>query len=205
VPIGVKNHDSLLRAVRFSDDAYQYTTINGFAIAMLTERDFIYQSFEHIFRHLMHDRITLRNLCDMVMLFIKVRCEDWTVYYEVISACGMGALFSGLVSVLVFEFGLSPDLVKGIPLIDVEQEKIFLTEILSVPSARVGINQYYASLNPASKLSMLWGYMKAVSRDILIKYPYCRKTALLRPVAFIHAYADYARALLGKMADRHGT
>ncbi|MDR0326552.1 MAG: nucleotidyltransferase family protein [Oscillospiraceae bacterium] len=203
-PIGIKHYDKLVKAVDFTGAEFQIININGFDIPVLNGRNYIDESFEHILKHLIHDRITLRNLCDMAMLFKGVQDEDWKVDYDLISACGLGDLLSGIASLLVVEFGLPAELVKGIPIMEADREKEFARGVFSVSDAKTGTNRYYTSLPATGAVRMLLRYLRAVSRDLLIKYPYCRKNVLLRPAAFIHAYSDYLFALIHKAFGRGG-
>ena len=204
-PIGKKSYDRLIKAVAFSGEKYRQLSLNGNDFPVLCREDFINISFEHILKHLVHDRMALRNVCDILMLFISEKEKvDWRSHYDLIESCGMGEFFSGIASFLVHEFGLPLDAVKGIKIFDREKTQAFADAVFAVTNARKGANRYYADLSLAGTMRMLLRYLKAVSRDLLVKYPYCRKSVLLRPVAFIHAYVDYAGELIKKLFGRLG-
>lgn len=222
-PIGKKSYDRLIQAVAFTGDKYEYLDLNGNSIPVLCEEDFINLSFEHILKHLIHDRMALSNICDILMLFVSYTKrygttsslndsgqqtswengdKDWSIYYNLIESCGIAEHFSGIISFLVHAFGLPLDAVRGIKLLGREEADAFADKVFSVTNVRKGANRYYADLSLSGTFLMLGRYLKAVSRDMLIKYPYCRKTVFLRPVAFIHAYVDYAIELVRKLAGR---
>jgi hypothetical protein len=207
-PIGFKGYDRLVNAVNFTGAEFRNVSIDGMPIPILTEKSFIDESFEHILKHLIHDRITLRNLCDILMLFADIQKDlnvtDWSAYYGLMDACGMGHLFSGLTSVLVNGFGLPPEAACGIPLMDDGEAAAFADEILSVADIRAGTNRYYEKLGFFGAARMLTRYLGAVRRDVKIKYPYCRKSVFLRPVALVHAYWDYFYDLFKKLLGRGG-
>ncbi|MCL2252966.1 MAG: nucleotidyltransferase family protein [Lachnospiraceae bacterium] len=201
-PTGVKNYDNLIKAVSFTGEEHKYIKVTDAEIPVLTDEDFINESIEHILKHLTHDRMALRNVCDILMLFVTYQRNSWIDYYDLIEKNGMGEQFSGIVSLLVYEFGLSEELVSGIKLLEPKDEQKFAENVFSILSAHKGANKYYSSLSVRGAFRMLFNYLNAVRRDILIKYPYCRENILLRPIAFIHAYFDYLVELMRKMIGR---
>ncbi|MCL2717726.1 MAG: nucleotidyltransferase family protein [Lachnospiraceae bacterium] len=203
-PAGYKDYDRLVAMVNFTElmNRCRFFDLNAISMLGLGEDDFIHLNFVHILKHLFHDRVVLRNFCDIVVLFNSIRREDWQGYYDMFVDCGLEKHFSGLVSFLVFEFGLPHELVNGIKLLDKAEADDFAAAVFSVTSVKEGANQYYSSLSFKGVLKMLFLYLEAAGRDTLIKYPYCRKFILLRPVGFIHAYVDYAGELLKKLVGR---
>lgn len=199
-PIGSKNYDQLIEAVAFTGEKCEYLNINGFDVPVLCEEDFIHESFEHVLKHLIHDRMALRNICDILMLFVSRNGKNWQKHYDLLVTCDMDDLFSGIVSFLVYEFGLPLEAVEGIDLLSRDQAEEFGANVFSVANVYKGTNHYYSTLTLSGAFLMLRHYLKALSRDLLIKYPYCRKSKLLRPFALIHAYGDYGIELIKKLA-----
>lgn len=197
-PVGLKGFDKLIRSFDLTDAGFSSININGVSICVLPEQDQIKMALFHILKRFISSDVSLRRLCDILMLFKSERCTDWSPYYELISDCGMGDILSGIVSILVYEFGLSPELTKGIPLMKIECEKKFADDFFSSFDKKTGANNYYFTLGAGGALHMLKQYLKAVRSDLLIKYPYCRSKPLLRPVAFVHAHIDYFLELLSK-------
>jgi len=198
-PIGNKEYDEMIKLMAFTGEKPRTMVLHGNAFPILPEADFINESFGHILKHLIHDRLVLRNICDILLLLKTAGKNEFIDLYTRNIDNDLGWYLKGINSLLVHEFGLSPERTAGIPLLSRIESETFTADMFAVSSGLTGINKYYSSLKLGGRFKMLFYYIKAAGRGILIRYPYCRKTILLRPVAFIHAYFDYFAEFMGKV------
>jgi len=198
-PVGHKEYDEMIKLMAFTGEKSRTMVLYGNDFPILPKTDFINECFGHLLKHLIHDRLVLRNICDILLLLKTAGNDEFIDLYTQNMNNDLGWYLKGINSLLIHEFGLSPEQTAGIPLLSHNESETFSAALFSVSSGFTGTNKYYTSLKFGERLKMLCKYLKAAGQGILIRYPYCRKSILLRPIAFIHAYFDYFTELMGKV------